>query len=199
MIRLLALLALPLALSAQILVTVSPKGPAYDKLVLGPRIAKAAMSWSVEIASNDPDSVLVGPSVVRNHIPQLHPLSHEDMSLLIEDAAKNSGLERAARVMGDLNHVSALAVASNAIKIHERWPLILINAVPVIVEYATARLRGAAIPVVRNFEKMDWREAILVDSGRSGSATIFTQAWKEPKDVSFVIDTSKVTMRRSVQ
>lgn len=197
MIRL--LLALPLALSAQIQVAVTPMPRAASERLLGKRVANTVMLWAVTAENVGAEPVSIAPSAILRRVAQLRPYDHETVALLIEEGSRNSGWARAGRGVEDGAKVGAFLAASKQI----RWgPDVLTGwtAFLVFAPYVIQRFQGAAVPAGANFERLAWVTPLQLGPWESGSSHIFTQAWSaESQPIEFVIDTGRAQLKRSIQ
>lgn len=197
MIRILVL-TLPLALSAQVQVSATPMPRAASQRLLGKRVAKIVMLWTVGVENVGTEPVSVAPSAVLRRVVNLQPYDHATVALLIEEGSRNSGWARAGRSVEDGAKVGAFLAASKQI----RWgpdALTGWTAFLVFAPYVLQRFHGAAVPAGANFERLTWITPLQLGPGESGNTHIFTAFWSEPTTIEFVIETGKAAMRRSIQ
>lgn len=179
-------------------VTVSPIPHAAAERMLGKRVARVAMPWTVNLTDDSDGPVSIAEPAVLRRIPQLNPISRQAMSLLIDEGAANSAWARAGRFAGDVGKGTAFFLAAKDIGVGGPWYLGIASA-QVLIPYAVSRFRGAERPVRANFEQLSWSAPIQLEPGGSASTIIYTAPWTNPKPVSFSIDTARVPMRRAIQ
>lgn len=196
----LALFLLPLALSAQQLtITVSPMSPAAAKHLLNSRIAKLVTPCLVAVNNQTDAAVSVSEAAVLRLLAPVGPFDHASMSLLIDEAARNSGWARAGRSGKDVITAASFLAASKNVKWGPPIPLIL-TGVLTLTPAAIDRLKGAEAPIRQNFESLSWSSPITLQPGDSGTGHVFTAPWPANSPaLTFDVDTSKIRAVKVLQ
>jgi hypothetical protein len=182
----------------QVQVSVSPIPQAAAGRLLSKRVAKAAMPWTVSLENQSDGPVSVSEPAILRRIPQLAPIDHQSMSLLIAEASINSPWARAGRVGEDVTRLAAFLAASKNIRIGDP-ALTGITAFLALSPYLVQRLRGADRPVQQNFEALAWTQPVTLQPGESATERVFTATWGQPQSVSFTIDTSRLKAAKVIQ
>jgi hypothetical protein len=74
-----------------------------------------------------------------------------------------------------------------------------LTAFDAFAPYIAQRFKGVPLPIEANFAATAWREPVSLQPGDAITQKVFTALWDAPKPVSFVIDVSKVGMKKVVQ
>lgn len=199
--RLLVVILLAQCLSAQVLLTVTPKGRAYDKLAFGGLSRNKVMAWDVELASNEAEALDVQESLIRPYAiaNKVLPYTHLDLAMLILSSKQNSWWFRLTGASEDVGRLGALVMASKLIKVRETWPLALVTGAPVAIQYFAGRIKGSSVPIESNFEQLAWGHPVHIEANGRGNAVIFSQVYKEPQSFSVVIPAAGTAKVRSLR
>ena len=194
----LALVLLPLALSAQVNIACSPMTADATKRLLSSRLAKIVTPWVCSVDNETDSAISVTESAVIRLMAPLNPYDRKSMSLLVDEGAKNSGWARAGRATGDVLTLALFLSTSKDIRWGDSAPRI-IAGVLAMGPYIVGRIKGADQPVRQNFESIAWSEALALQPGESGTGRVFTQYWDKPAGISFAVDVSKKRAVKSLQ
>lgn len=191
---------LPLTLSAQTLtITVSPMSLAVTKHLLNARIAKLVTPCLVTISNQTDSAISVSEAAVLRLLAPVGPFDHSAISILIDEAARNSVLARAGRGAGDVVKLGAFLAASNSVQWGPPIPMILSGTIS-LAPYVIDRIRGAEAPIRQNFENLSWSAPITLQPAESGTGHVFTALWvPNSPSLTFQIDTSKILAIKVIQ
>ncbi len=156
------------------------------------------MAWTVSAENQTDAPVTIAESAILRRIPQLQPFDHASMSILTTDAAQNGLWARAGRAGEDVTKLAAFLAAAKNIRIGDT-ALVGLTATLALSPYIIQRLRGAAVPVTANFERLAWLAPLALGPGESASMLIFTAVWASPQPIAFSLDTSHAPLRRALQ
>lgn len=165
---------LALALHAQVSVSLSPVPPNIAKRILNGRAAKTVMPWVATMRNVGTEPVVVSESALLRYIPQLQPIDIAQMAPLIEEARKNSPLERAANGLSDAMTGANLAAATR--KLRGSWPEILGYGLE-FLPFVITRLHANENPVTDVFSLIAWKEPVKLQPGDTAAVHVFTARW----------------------
>ncbi len=162
------------ALQAQVSVSLSPVPPKIAKRILNGRAAKTIMPWVATMKNVGTEPVLVSESALLRYIPQLQPIDISQMAPLIEEARKNSPLERVANLLTDGMTAANLEAATG--KLRGSWPKILGYGLE-FLPFVITRLHANENPVTEVFSLIAWKEPVKLQPGDTATVHVFTARW----------------------
>jgi hypothetical protein len=180
-------------------ISLVPMARSDIKTLLGGRLAKRVSVWSVYVTNVSAQSAAISESAVIREVPQIRPIDHVTMGLLVANAAQNNLLQRGVRLAGDGSAATAFLGTGKIIAMTPRLNMFL-TAGGFVFPYVASRLSGIEIPMVANFTTLAWSSPVEVGSGNAASTHVFSDLWTGSMDpITFTIDTSKAPMVRSLK
>ena len=183
---------------AQVHVSLTPMDRRAVERALSRRAAKTLTVWIVAIENGSGDSIAVSESAVIRRVPQILPYPAKGAELLVLDAQKNSGWQKAGKAVQGLLLTAVYLQATDTIRIGREATIGLAAAGslgPHVLEF----LKGAEAPLVRNFSELAWREPIRLEPGAAATAYLFASPHGRPEAVSFDFDVASAKPVKLVQ